>query len=239
MDNSFAVAIARPEDQDLMGTATSVLFSASTLDSPAPSSASALDWPAPSSASALDWPVVKLETAPAWPAAQTPPIEAVRRATPGPANAVWMRLLEASTREVFETMIGEPAALAVFNDEQPPPISDFTALVGLSGALEGSLRVRCPAAAAYLMGSCLAGMFLDPQDELLMDALGEVANMVAGNFKSKIPGLADACHVSAPTVLQGPEFTMASMARGEILESCFVFHGSPFWVSLDLWPEAA
>jgi chemotaxis protein CheX len=167
------------------------------------------------------------------------PDEVVRRANPGPGNAVWMRLLETSTREVFETMMGEPAAPAVFGDQELPPTADFTALVGLSGALEGSLRVRCQAVAAYLMGSRLTGMPLEPQDELVVDALGEIANMVAGNFKSKIPGLADACHLSVPTVFQGQEFTMDSMARGEILESCFLFHGSPFWVSLDLWPEAA
>jgi chemotaxis protein CheX len=170
---------------------------------------------------------------------RTAPVGVVRRAIPGPANAVWMRLLETSTREVFETMMGEPAAPADYDDEEYPPAPDFTALVGLSGALEGSLRVRCQSVAAYLMGSRLVGMPLDPQDALVVDALGEIANMVAGNFKSKIPGLADACRLSVPTVFQGQEFTMASMARGEVLESCFLFHGSPFWVSLDLWPEAA
>jgi len=164
---------------------------------------------------------------------------AVRPATPEPAEAVWLRLLETATREVFETMLGEPASPAVCDVDELPPAPDFTALVGLSGALEGSLRVRCQAVSACLMGSRMAGTPLDLQDELVVDALGEIANMVAGNFKSKIPGLADACRVSVPTVLRGQEFTMESMARGEILESCFLFHGSPFWVSLDLWPEAA
>jgi chemotaxis protein CheX len=182
---------------------------------------------------------VRVDTGEMLSAASASPREEVRRAIPGPANAVWLRLLEASTREVFQTMLGEPAAPTVYDHEEFPPTADFTALVGLSGALEGSLRVRCQAVAAYLMGSRLVGMPLDPQDELIVDALGEIANMVAGNFKAKIPGLADACRLSVPTVFQGQEFTMASMARGEVLEACFLFHGSPFWVSLDLWPEAA
>ncbi|SRR5579871_532296 len=165
------------------------------------------------------------------------PEQTIRRALP--SNAVWMRLLEAATREVFLTMLGEAAAPAVYGDDDQTPTPDFTALVGLSGGLDGCLRVRCQAPAAYLMGSRLVGMPLDPQDSLVVDALGEIANMLAGNFKSKIPGLADACRLSVPTVFQGQEFTMESMARGEVLESCFLFHGSPFWVSLDLWPEAA
>jgi chemotaxis protein CheX len=164
---------------------------------------------------------------------------AVRPATPEPGTSAWLRLLETATREVFETMLGEPASPAVCNIDELPSARDFTALVALSGALEGSLRVRCPAVSACLMGSRMVGTPLDLQDELVVDALGEIANMVAGNFKSKIPGLADACRVSVPTVFRGQEFTVESMARGEILESCFLFHGSPFWVSLDLWPEAA
>src|SRR5208282_5217093 len=82
---------------------------------------------------------------------------AVRPATPEPAEAVWLRLLETATREVFETMLGEPASPAVCDVDELPPAPDFTALVGLSGALEGSLRVRCQAVSACLMGSRMAG----------------------------------------------------------------------------------
>ena len=37
----------------------------------------------------------------------------------------------------------------------------------------------------------------------LEDAVGEVCNMVAGNFKNKISGISDGCKLSVPTVITG------------------------------------
>jgi chemotaxis protein CheX len=147
-------------------------------------------------------------------------------------------LLENSTREVFETMLGETARPAVYGEDEVPAATDFTALVGLSGGLCGALSVRCQAAAAYRIGVRMMG---DNQpffaEEYVSDALGEIANMVAGSFKAKLPGMADACRLSVPTVFHGTELTCDPAMDGESLESCFTFHGQPFWVNLNLWNE--
>ena len=156
----------------------------------------------------------------------------------GTASVVWRRLLETSTREVFETMLGETAAPAAHGEDEVPSATDFTALVGLSGGLCGALSVRCQAAAAYRIGArMLGGNQPFFPEEYVSDALGEIANMVAGNFKSKLPGLADACRLSVPTVFHGAELTRDPAIDGESLESCFLFHGQLFWVHLNLWPE--
>jgi len=156
----------------------------------------------------------------------------------GTASVVWRRLLETSTREVFETMLGEAAAPAIYGEDEVPAATDFTALVGLSGGLCGALSLRCQAAAAYRIGARMLG---DEQpffpEEYVSDALGEIANMVAGSFKSKLPGMADACLLSVPTVFHGTELTRDPCLDGESLESCFLFRGQPFWVNLNLWPE--
>src|SRR5882762_9141348 len=72
-------------------------------------------------------------------------------------NPIWTRLLETSTREVFEAMLGETAAPAIYGEDDMPRATDFTALVGLSGGLCGTLALRCHAAAAYRMGSQMLG----------------------------------------------------------------------------------
>src|SRR5437764_491903 len=78
---------------------------------------------------------------------------------------VWMRLLEAATQEVFESMLGEQAAPAVYAEDDRPPVADFTALVGLSGALNGSLSVRCQSDTAYEMGDKMLDGAMNGHDE--------------------------------------------------------------------------
>ena len=49
----------------------------------------------------------------------------------------------------------------------------------------------------------------------LADAMGEICNMVAGNFKNKIAGLSAGCMLSVPTVITGSElrFTLPGRFR--------------------------
>jgi chemotaxis protein CheX len=144
----------------------------------------------------------------------------------------WGRLLANATQEVFEQMLGATVAPAV--SEELAPVMDFTGLVGLSGALCGSLSVRCSAEAASLMTARMLGMEVEPFDEFVVDTIGEICNMVAGNFKSKIAGLADACLLSVPTVFRGAEYQLRSLTSGELVEACFLYEDMPFWVTLDL-----
>jgi len=48
------------------------------------------------------------------------------------------------------------------------------------------------------MTSKMLGVALDKVGLEVADALGEVCNMVAGNFKNKIPGPAEGCMLSPP-----------------------------------------
>src|SRR5882724_9475623 len=92
----------------------------------------------------------------------------------------WVPLLDTATREVFELMMGSqlsvPAATVEAN-------LSTTAMVGLAGQLCGVLSVRCDSKAAALMTSKMLGVDLDKVGPEISDALGEVCNMVAGNFK--------------------------------------------------------
>jgi chemotaxis protein CheX len=127
----------------------------------------------------------------------------------------WPALLEVATREVFELMLGCQLTLAVAADEST---LDVTAMVGLAGQLCGVLSVRCSGKAAALMTSKMLGVALDKIGSEVADALGEVCNMVAGNFKNKIAGLAEGCMLSPPTVITGSDYTLRSHADSPALE---------------------
>lgn len=152
--------------------------------------------------------------------------------TPSGVPESWSALLELSVREVFEIMLASKVSLP----DQPPsaPVSDFTAMVGLAGQLCGVLTVRCSSHSATLMASNMLGIDPAQVGEQVFDALGEVCNMIAGNFKNKLTGVADRCMLSVPTVITGENFSLHSLADAGPLEFFFLFEGQLVQVALEV-----
>ena len=142
----------------------------------------------------------------------------------------WAALLELATREVFELMLSCPLTAPATGDESS---QNVTAMVGLAGQLCGVLSVRCSGQAAALMTSKMLGVALDKVGPEVADALGEVCNMVAGNFKNKIPGLGDGCVLSVPTVITGAEYNLHSMVNDE-MHTVMLFEGEPVVLGLQV-----
>jgi chemotaxis protein CheX len=64
------------------------------------------------------------------------------------------------------------------------------------------------------------------------DALGELCNMIAGNFKSKISSLADHCMLSVPTVISGEAYSMETLEPSDGVTVALTYDAEPIWVSL-------
>ncbi|MCA9640883.1 MAG: chemotaxis protein CheX [Polyangiaceae bacterium] len=100
------------------------------------------------------------------------------------------------TLEVWSTMLeGEPAPA-----ELAPAESYVSASVSISGAWHGTVLINC---STDLASSVACSMFElereDLDDELISDAIGELANMIGGALKCLIPG---SCTLSMPTVIK-------------------------------------
>ena len=144
----------------------------------------------------------------------------------------WKALLELSTQEVFEMMLA--CRIRPLDDSPAPKSTDFTAMVGLAGKLCGVLSVRCSHRAALLV---TAKMLATPPEEVAdgcWDALGELANMVAGNFKAKLSGVGNHCLLSVPTVITGADYETRSLTNGEVIEAVIDFEALPMWITLQL-----
>jgi chemotaxis protein CheX len=141
----------------------------------------------------------------------------------------WLPLIEVATREVFELMLSSQLTVPATAEETT---MDVTAMVGLAGQLCGVLSVRCGVKAAALMASKMLGVDLDKVGADMPDALGEVCNMVAGNFKNKIAGLAEGCMLSPPTVITGNDYSLHSQAESPGLEVRLLFEGMPMIITL-------
>ncbi|MCH8267468.1 MAG: chemotaxis protein CheX [Acidobacteria bacterium] len=144
-------------------------------------------------------------------------------------------MLETATREVFEIMLG--AQVNSPSESEPPPVADLTAMVGLAGRICGVLSLRCEATSACRMAAKMLGVEAVETAEFgddARDAIGEICNMVAGNFKAKLAGLVEGCVLSVPTVITGADYQLHMLADGTRTEISFGFEGSPVWITLDL-----
>ena len=145
-------------------------------------------------------------------------------------EASWKTILECATIEVFEMMAN------IHLDPEPSPegapSGDFTAMVGLAGALCGMAAIRCRRAVAAKMAAAMLGEEATSSPSAPEDALGELCNMVAGNFKSKISNLADHCLLSVPTVISGEDYTLQALQPVQGFVLAFRHESERIWVSL-------
>jgi len=143
----------------------------------------------------------------------------------------WLPILERATQEVFEIMLGCQVTMAEPSEHKVA--SGFTAIVGLAGALCGVVTVCCSAKTA---GQIAKGMLGDTADSAgqAVDALGEMCNMIAGNFKNKLAGTDERCMLSVPSVNSGGEYRFHSLVEGKSMETVVLFEDAPVSVRLQL-----
>lgn len=147
------------------------------------------------------------------------------------ARQSWLPLLQVAAEEVFEIMLGTKLEAAA---EGQTTSSEITSMVGLAGQLCGVLTLRCSASTAKLMACKMLGPEAEQADQQMWDAMGEICNMVAGNFKNKLTGLSDHCMLSVPTVITGGDYSFHSLADAGALEITVLFDQQPVLVSLEI-----
>jgi chemotaxis protein CheX len=143
----------------------------------------------------------------------------------------WQPVLELAVEEVFEIMLGCRVKASPRPEEGYR--GAFTAMIGLAGSLCGVLSVCCDAQTARQLAKCMLGDTVESEDQV-SDALGEICNMVAGNFKNKLAGMDGRCMLSVPTVISGGEYQFRSLANGDLLDVFVIFEGAPVAVRLEL-----
>jgi len=143
----------------------------------------------------------------------------------------WLPTLQLAMQEVFELMLACPLEIPA----EPPTEEglDITSMVGLAGQLCGILTVRCSTKSAGRMASRMLGIDSEKAGPEMWDAVGEICNMVAGNFKNKIAGLGDGCMLSVPTVITGAGYSLHSMVN-DSMHTVLLFEGEPVVLSLEV-----
>jgi len=85
---------------------------------------------------------------------------------------------------------------------------DISAVIGLSGAVKGAVIISMKTELAIRLTDILAGEGHTEIDADVVDAIGEINNIVAGNIKPKVPN-GDKIVISIPTIIKGKEHSIA------------------------------
>jgi len=143
----------------------------------------------------------------------------------------WAMLLEVGAKEVFQIML-QSELKNLPNARELTVSGDVTAMVGLAGALCGIMTIRCESRTAERIAGRMLGSVGPVSPNEVPDAIAEVCNMVAGNFKAKISALAENCLLSVPTVIRGNDYEMVTVPDGEHIRVGLAYDSAPIWFCL-------
>lgn len=125
--------------------------------------------------------------------------------------------VQSATAEVFSTMLGlEVEALPSRTDQVSPSVNDgVLAFVGIAGPWVGSGVISCNAAFACQICAAFLMTEAPAVNEDVLDAVGELANMIIGNFKTVAESQVGSLGLSVPTVVYGRNFTSRSLGTSD------------------------
>ena len=115
-----------------------------------------------------------------------------------------------AVRAVFSTMVGVSTTIGRPQlKRNPAPSYDVSSIIGFSGDVMGSVVVSFQKAAALKLVSAFAGVEITADSPDFADAVGELANMIAGNAKKD---LGSAASITVPNVVIGTGHCIAGLS---------------------------
>jgi chemotaxis protein CheX len=132
--------------------------------------------------------------------------------------------------EVWSGMLGLDCVAAHDLRVVPDGVVTMTGIIQFTGSWEGALMVECPVGLVQAVTGAMFGA--EPgavSDGDMVDALGEVANMIGGSLKA-VAGTP--VQISLPTVVRGQAYTMSVPGGRLLCRALLECDGSEFAVAV-------
>ncbi|MAF53681.1 MAG: hypothetical protein CL694_11815 [Chloroflexi bacterium] len=110
---------------------------------------------------------------------------------------------------------------------------DVTASIGLSGELVGTVLYGFPTPTAREIMNVMVGEEVDAESELAQSALGELANMVAGNAATLLSNAGYTCDITPPIIISAAGTIISTLGRPQ-LKVDFTSAVGPMSIRIDL-----
>ena len=79
---------------------------------------------------------------------------------------------------------------------------DITAIIGVSGSLQGNVLYGFANGSAYSVAGAMIGEPVTELDDMSLSALGEIANMITGNAATHLAAAGYECNISPPVIIE-------------------------------------
>jgi len=139
-----------------------------------------------------------------------------------------------TTLEVFASMLEmkaipqEPIAAGM------PQINSISGIIGLAGNVKGMLAVHAPKQVSLAITGGFLGMPVEEINEDVQDAIGELANMLAGGIKLTLAENSGEIRLSVPSVIHGDTYTISAPSQGRAFIIPFAIEAGIFYVEFHL-----
>jgi chemotaxis protein CheX len=139
-----------------------------------------------------------------------------------------------ATTGVFRDMFKEePEYLNPYLlDRKNPGEWDISGVIGIAGDTKGAVVVSLSAELSALLTSRLVGHAVTPDDPDVVDAVGEVVNIIAGNAKKGLEQFR--LSISLPSIVRGKDHSVAWQSEIPIIGIPFKVPSGRFHLSVGL-----
>ena len=149
--------------------------------------------------------------------------------------------IQSATSEVFATMLDmKPEAGAMLPERSvaaAAPASGVVSVIGIAGPWAGTGSLACTGAFACSMASNFLMTKFDSMNDDVLDAVGEICNMVIGNVKTILEEKVGPMGLSTPTVILGNNFQTRSSRNHEWIVVPFRVKGESLFVQMSIAPR--
>ncbi len=133
----------------------------------------------------------------------------------GPSTEDLYEAICRATEQVFATMLNmeiEPGA-PIFEHDYTGRFDGVVSFVGMAGEWLGTGGLSCDAVFARRIAGSFLMMDFPTVDDDVLDAIGELTNIIIGNVKGTIEQSVGPMALSTPTCIVGHDLTARSLGR--------------------------
>jgi chemotaxis protein CheX len=128
---------------------------------------------------------------------------------PAKLNSSMIMPFVQSTKKVFETLVEiTPEITKPYLKQGAGATYEVSGMIGFSGEIVGSVVVSFQMETARKLVNAISRMEIDPKSPDFCDAIGELANMIAGSAKDDLGKKAS---IAVPTVIIGGGHTIGRL----------------------------
>ncbi|ABK44039.1 type IV pilus assembly PilZ [Magnetococcus marinus MC-1] len=141
-----------------------------------------------------------------------------------------------AVNEIFIAFLAQdvhkgPTVIKQDFEDYVPPEAEATAVVNFNGALTGGIHLSAPMHVVIALANSFSGeeanSFTDP---MVVDAFGEMANLITGGVQTRLSGEFENIQLTPPTVVYGKQYGIVYQRDLNSVKQYFLAPFGPFFV---------